>query len=215
MSEKKIEKLEREYIIPLRPHYQHVPRYKKTPKAIKTIKEFLVRHMQIRDRDLNKIKINRYLNELMWLDGIKNPPHKIKVRAIKEGEIVKVEAVELPGVLDFKKKREEKVSKKAEEEANKKKIKKEENTDDKKNFQEKNSLEFSTSQEKINSVENKKIEDEKKESEKENKEKFEEKKEATIEGMEKIEKQEHKKSKHLVGGRDKNPKHQFRQALAK
>jgi len=186
MVEKKTEKIEREYIIPLRAYYQHVPCYKRTPKAVKTIKEFLVRHMQIRDRDLNKVKINKYLNELMWLDGIKNPPHKIKVRAIKEGDIVKVEAVELPGVLDFKKKREEKISKKAKEEAGKKKAKKEE---------------------KINSVENKKIQDEKKESEKEKKEEFEEKKEATIEGMEKLEKEEQKQAKHLVGGKNKEPKH--------
>ena len=39
--------LEREYVIPLRARYQHVARYKKTPKAIKTVKEFLVKHMKI------------------------------------------------------------------------------------------------------------------------------------------------------------------------
>jgi len=191
-NKKNSEKIEREYIIPLRESMRPVPRYKRTPKAIKTIKEFLVQHMQIRDRDLNKIKISKYLNELMWMDGIKNPPHKIKVRAIKEGDIVRVEAVELPGVLDFKKKREEKTSKKAEQEAGKKKTKKEENTDDKK-------------------VE----EENKEEADKEKKEKFEEKKESTIEGMEKFEEQKHKQSKHLVGGKSKEQKHQFRQALEK
>jgi len=105
-------KLEREYIIPLREKYRHVPRYKKTPKAIKTIKEFLVRHMKIRDRDLNKIKIDKYLNEAVWTRGIKKPPMKIKVKAIKEGDIVRVELVDYSDKLKFKKLRHEKRDKK-------------------------------------------------------------------------------------------------------
>ena len=56
-QEVKTEKIEREYIIPLREKCRVVPRYKKTPKAIRTIKEFLVKHMKIYDRDLRKIKI--------------------------------------------------------------------------------------------------------------------------------------------------------------
>ena len=58
-TEPKTEKIEREYIIPLRARGKAVPRYKKTPKAIKTIKEFLARHMKIKDRDLSKIKIDK------------------------------------------------------------------------------------------------------------------------------------------------------------
>jgi len=50
----KSDKVEREYVIPLRESRRPVPRYKKTPKSIKTIKEFIVRHMKIRDRDLKK-----------------------------------------------------------------------------------------------------------------------------------------------------------------
>ena len=119
-------KIEREYTIPLRKRYQHVPRYKKTPKAIKTIKEFLARHMKVYDRDLNKIKLDKYLNEFVWFRGIKNPPHKIKIKAIKEGDIVKAELVELPGNLKFKKLREEKREKTGEEISKKKKIEKEE-----------------------------------------------------------------------------------------
>ena len=108
MVEKKLEKLEREYVIPLREKCRPVPRYKKTNKAVKTIKEFLVRHMKIRDGDLKKIKIDKYLNEVIWSNGIKNPPHKIKVKAVKEGDIVIVTAVELPKKVQFKKAREEK-----------------------------------------------------------------------------------------------------------
>jgi large subunit ribosomal protein L31e len=124
MAEKKeIKKTENEkiYVIPIREKIRVVPRYKKTNKAIKTVKEFLVRHMKIRDRDLNKIKLDSYLNEFLWNRGIKNPPHKVKVKAIKQGEIVKVELVDYPKVLAAKKAREEKLEKASKEIAKKKK----------------------------------------------------------------------------------------------
>ena len=114
-TEQKTEKIEREYVIPLREKVRVVPRYKKTNKAVKTIKEFLARHMKIRDRDLSKIKIDKYLNEALWSRGIRKPPHKIKVKAVKEGEIVRVELAEFPTKLKFKKAREEKKLQKAKE----------------------------------------------------------------------------------------------------
>ena len=82
-TKEKTETIEREYNIPLRRKFQKTPRYKKANKAIKTIKEFLVRHMTIRDRDLKKIKIDKYLNEFVWFRGIKKPPAKVRVKAIK------------------------------------------------------------------------------------------------------------------------------------
>lgn len=115
------EKIEREYVIPLREKTRPVPRYKKTPKAVKTVKEFLVRHMKIRDRDLRKIKIDPFLNEILWFRGIKRPPHQIKVKVIKLGEIVTVQAVDLPKSIEFKKKRLEKRETTAKEMAEKKK----------------------------------------------------------------------------------------------
>ena len=120
MAENKSSKVEREYVIPLREKSRNVPRYRKTPKAVKTIKEFLVKHMKIYDRDLNKIKIDRYLNEYLWFRGIKKHPHKIKVKVVKENGIVKVELIELPGKLKFKKLREEKIEAKAQESEKKK-----------------------------------------------------------------------------------------------
>jgi large subunit ribosomal protein L31e len=108
-EEKKSEKIERVYVIPLREKVRSVPRYKKTPKAVKTIKEFLVRHMKIRDRDLNKIKIDSYLNEEIWMRGIKKPAHKIKVRVVKENDIVRVYSAALPEKINFKKARHEKI----------------------------------------------------------------------------------------------------------
>lgn len=113
MAEKK-EKTEQEYVIPLREKFQHVARYKKAPKAVKTIKEFIARHMKIYNRDLNKVKVDKYVNEYLWARGIKNPPHKIKVKATKDSEgFVKVELVDYPDKLKFKKLREEKISKEA------------------------------------------------------------------------------------------------------
>ncbi len=124
MAEKKeikTEKIEREYIIPLRHRWKIVPKYKRTSKAVKAVKEFLARHMKIRDRDLDKIKIDKYLNETLWHRGIKNPPAKIKVLAVKEGDIVKVKAVDMPQNIKFKKLREEKVETQAKKIAEKKK----------------------------------------------------------------------------------------------
>ena len=118
---KTTDKIEREYVIPLRKQVKKVPRYKKANKAIKTIKEFLARHMKVYDRDLKKIKLDKYLNEFVWFRGIKKPPIKIKVKAVKEGEVVKAELAELPGKLKFKKLKEEKRDKKALEAVEKKK----------------------------------------------------------------------------------------------
>jgi len=164
--------IEREYIIPLRKRCNIVPRYKKTNKAVKTVKEFLVRHMKIRDKDLNKIKIDKYLNEFLWMRGIKYPPSKVKVKAVKENDIVKVELLELPEKIKYKKIREEKIVQEGREKAKKKK--------EEKIKQEEVSKE--TTSEKI----------EKKESIEEQKEK----EVAVVEQQEKIEKQESKKLKH-------------------
>jgi len=112
--------IEREYVIPLREGFRKKAIYKKTPAAVKTIKSFLVRHMKIRDRDLKKIKVNKYLNEYLWFRGIKKPPAKVKVRAVKEeagteNEKVRVYLKELPEKLNFKQKRENKLLKSSEE----------------------------------------------------------------------------------------------------
>lgn len=122
MEKTKTDRLEREYIIPLRARWKIVPTYKRANKAVKTIKEFLVKHMKIRDRDLNKIKVDKYLNETIWARGIKHPPSKIKVKAIKEGDIVRVEAADLHESLKFKKLREEKVKVKGETSKKKPKV---------------------------------------------------------------------------------------------
>ena len=193
-------KIEREYIIPLRNKWKRVPRYKRANKAVKAIKEFLARHMKIRDRDLNKIKIDKYLNEEIWFRGIKKPPSKIKVKAVKENDIVKVELYELPKKLKFKKAREEKRDAKALEEIKPKEVTPApgEKTEESK-------------EEDVKKEDSKKEKGEKEEKKIEAKEK----KAAVVEAGEKMEKELAKKAKHQTGGKTKQPKHQQRKALAK
>jgi large subunit ribosomal protein L31e len=193
MADKKTEtnKLEREYVIPLRNKWKRVPRYKRANKAIKAIKEFLVRHMKIRDRDLKKIKIDKYLNEEVWFKGIKKPPARIKVKASKDekGE-VKVELSEMHEKLKFKKAREEKREQKATEMA----------------------------EGKVKEAEKEKTDAEKpvdKKEEETKKEEAKEKKSAVVEAGQKMAKESAKKTKHEVGGKTKEPKHQIRKALNK
>jgi len=192
-TEIKTEKIEREYIIPLREKGRSVPKYKKTPKAIKTIKEFLVRHMKIRDKDLKKIKIDRFVNEALWFRGIKNPPSKIKIKAIKSGDNVRVELVNIPEKLKYKKAREEKKETKAKEILEKKK---------------------SLMQRAKEGISAKPTEEPPKQTEEEKKEE-KEKAKAGAEASEKMKKTAAKTAKHQAGGKPKQPKRQQRKALAK
>tara|TARA_Y100000310_G_C20419561_1_gene686002 strand:+ start:49 stop:813 length:765 start_codon:yes stop_codon:yes gene_type:complete len=102
--------LEREYIVPLRKGFLKVPRYKRAKKAIRVLREFIAKHMKVEDRDLRKVKVDRFLNEELWFRGIKKPAGKIKVKAIKDSEgVVRVELAEVPEVVKFKMAREEKL----------------------------------------------------------------------------------------------------------
>lgn len=118
--------LEREYIIPLRKKVLKAQRYRRAKKAIAVIREFLVRHMKVEDRDIRKIKIDKYLNEEVWFRGIKKPMNKIKVKAIKMSDgIVKVELADVPDFVKFKKQKDEKRKSKVDEKKMKKIVKQE------------------------------------------------------------------------------------------
>ena len=108
--------LERNYNIPLRRQTLKVPPFRKAEKAVKTVKEFISKHMKSKD-----VKIGRYLNLNIWRHGIKNPPHIVKVTASKNDKgTVFVELVgapkEQPKIDEKKKpaKKEEKIVKEAE-----------------------------------------------------------------------------------------------------
>lgn len=149
MAEKTSEKLEREYIIPLRREWHRVQAYERTGRAIKAIKKFIAKHMKVQDRDLSKVKLDVYLNNELWYRGRKNPPAKIKVRATKEGDIVKVNFVEIPQHVKFLKAKDEKRHKKAEETkpAEKPEVKPEEKAEEKTEEQKKDEKEKETSTE--------------------------------------------------------------------
>ena len=71
--------LERVYVIPLRRETLKVPYFKKANKAMKAVREFIARHMKTED-----ISIGRHLNLKIWQHGAKNPPHKVKINAVKD-----------------------------------------------------------------------------------------------------------------------------------
>ena len=70
--------MERVYIIPLR-DVKRVPRTIRSPKAVRIVREFLMKHMKSED-----IKIDNSVNEKIWERGIQKVPPKIKVKATKE-----------------------------------------------------------------------------------------------------------------------------------
>ncbi len=118
--------LEREYIVPLRKKFSKTARYKRARKAVKALKKFIARHMKVPDRDLKKIKIDKYLNEELWFKGIRKPPIKIKVKCRKfEDDRVVVELSELSEKARWKKVKEEKLEKVSEKKKDEKKVEEE------------------------------------------------------------------------------------------
>jgi large subunit ribosomal protein L31e len=113
-TETKKPELEREYIIPLRNEWRKVANYRRTGKAVKFIKQFIARHMNVPDRDISKVKLDMYLNNEIWFRGRRKPPARIKVRAIKEGDIVRVELAEVPDFVKFIKQKHDKRNKPSE-----------------------------------------------------------------------------------------------------
>jgi len=108
--------MERIYNIPLRKEYQKAPSYKHSSKAMRAIKEFILKHTKADD-----VKVGKYLNQLIWKNGPKNPPHKVNVKVVVEEKIAKVELVDAPveEVKEEKKKpaaKKEKIEKEVKEE---------------------------------------------------------------------------------------------------
>jgi len=73
--------LERTYTIPLRREWLKSVKYKRAKKAVRAIKEFLVRHMKT---GVENVKLGTQLNIELWKHGIKNPPSRIKVNVTKD-----------------------------------------------------------------------------------------------------------------------------------
>ncbi|MDP6547497.1 MAG: 50S ribosomal protein L31e [Candidatus Woesearchaeota archaeon] len=108
--------LERNYNVPLRREFQKAPRWRRAKKAVTALREFVSKHMKS-----DNVLIGRYANELLWKDGIKNPPHHIEVNAVKDDKgTVKVELVELPGKAKREMAKQQEVDKKKKAEEKKK-----------------------------------------------------------------------------------------------
>ncbi|MFW6013603.1 MAG: 50S ribosomal protein L31e [Candidatus Nanoarchaeia archaeon] len=73
--------LERSYTIPLRREFLKAPTHKRTNRAVRAVRQFLQKHMKA-----DNVKLGKSLNLKLWENGMKNPPHKVKINAIKDSE---------------------------------------------------------------------------------------------------------------------------------
>jgi large subunit ribosomal protein L31e len=73
---------ERVYTVPLGKAWIS-PRKKHSPRAIRMIRSFVVKHMKT---DSDSVRITNEVNEKIWSRGIEKPPRKIRVRITKNAE---------------------------------------------------------------------------------------------------------------------------------
>ena len=82
---------ERFYTIPLKKAWIY-PRKKRTPKAARIVKSFVLKHMKVRtevedeEEEPEKLVVSNEVNELLWSRGIEKPPRKIRVRVVRDKE---------------------------------------------------------------------------------------------------------------------------------
>lgn len=93
-EEKKIEKKEelpadaKVFTIPLRKAFRK-SRKKRVPYAVRLIKEFVKRHMKVKNDE--EIKIGKHLNEKLWERGIEKPPRRVRVNVTRVEKEIRVE----------------------------------------------------------------------------------------------------------------------------
>ena len=68
--------MEKNFIVPLRREFQKAPIYARTKRAIKAVREYLVKHMKNED-----VRLGKHINMYLWQNGNRNPPHKIEIVA--------------------------------------------------------------------------------------------------------------------------------------
>jgi large subunit ribosomal protein L31e len=89
---RRIEELEREFVIPLRASQHQPSRRRRSGHALETVRRFIVRHMKGKSED---VWIDPRLNEFIWERGIQHPPRQVRVKAIRfEDGLVEVDLVE-------------------------------------------------------------------------------------------------------------------------
>jgi large subunit ribosomal protein L31e len=80
---------ERIYTIPLRDIMNNSKRTKRAPRAIRKIREFLKRHMKA-----EIVKLDNSINEKVWERSIEKVPPRIRVKVVKEGNVVRATLAE-------------------------------------------------------------------------------------------------------------------------
>jgi large subunit ribosomal protein L31e len=76
---------ERIYTIPLREAFKKAHN-KRAPYAVRLVRSYLKTHMKA-----DEVKIGSKLNAEVWSRSISKPPRRVRVKAIKEGNVVKAE----------------------------------------------------------------------------------------------------------------------------
>ncbi len=85
-----MQKVERIFVVPLRKARRgSSSRFAK--KAVRYLRSFVARHMKAKE-----VKVGTLLNEFIWSRGIRNPPRRVEVKAIKIGDTAFVELVDAP-----------------------------------------------------------------------------------------------------------------------
>jgi large subunit ribosomal protein L31e len=76
--------VERVYTINIK-DARYVPRIHRARTAVSLVRRFLEKHMK------GDVVMSQALNEFIWADGMKKPPTRVKVKVVKDGNIVKAD----------------------------------------------------------------------------------------------------------------------------
>ena len=80
---------ERLFTIPLKNEFLKAPIYKRSSKAVRAVKDFILRNMKS-----DEVSIGKELNLLLWSKGRTNPPSKVKVKSILRDKIALVNLID-------------------------------------------------------------------------------------------------------------------------
>ncbi|MDD5148652.1 MAG: 50S ribosomal protein L31e [Candidatus ainarchaeum sp.] len=83
-EKKQVQKIEREYVVPLVKAYEK-PRTKRAAKAVNILRAFMKKHFHLEG---SNVLVSNKVNEAVWSRGIEHVPRRIKVKTIlAEGKV--------------------------------------------------------------------------------------------------------------------------------
>ena len=80
------QKTQKSFTIPLRKEFQQSAPLRRTPRAVKAVKAYLVRHCKV-----DEVRLGARLNESLWTRGIRHPPARVTVDVTVEDCVAKAE----------------------------------------------------------------------------------------------------------------------------